>query len=165
MAQFLESLFFSPPLPPLAQKGTCEAKLVKNEIVESEPLVWVLRSKTLGEDSQSIAVLRLWDGQCQSRHIAFKSRQRDSQIVHLKSPLAPGKMFDLVICDAYEQGRNIVSTIFPLMRKALPGDKYLATWRDRFKDLPRPWVGLFIGRLVRPFIMPIELALTLAGAR
>jgi uncharacterized protein len=84
-----------------------------------------------------------------------------TRLVHLQRPLAPARMFDLVICDAYQQGKNVVSPKFPLMRKARPSDEYLARWRDRFKDLPRPWVSLLIGGPARPFIMPPELAATL----
>lgn len=84
-----------------------------------------------------------------------------TRLVHLQRPLAPARMFDLVICDAYHQRANVVSPIFPLMRKARPSEEYLARWRERFQAMPRPWVSLLIGGPASPFIMPVELAETL----
>ena len=84
-----------------------------------------------------------------------------TRLVHLQRPLAPARMFDLVIRAGYGQKKNVVSPIFPLMRKILPTDEYLAKWADRFKDMPRPWVSLLIGGPARPFTMPAELAASL----
>lgn len=81
-----------------------------------------------------------------------------SRLVHIQRPLAPVAMFDLVICDAYRTGEKVFSPIFPLMRKSKPSvPAYLASWKKRFRDLPRPWVSLLVGGPARPFTMPTDL--------
>lgn len=85
-----------------------------------------------------------------------------TRLIHVGRTWAPLDWFDLVVTTpqyGLPQRPNVLSNLMPMIGSRPPGDAAAyETWRQRFAELPRPWIAVLVGGNSRPYVLDAAVA-------